>query len=113
MVADRADGYARFLPHFAAQRLTQQRAIKEVQARAPGFASSTVKLTNALQVQDGHELILAAMGSQGLGWEGAGFAPEEIEATRTWLRDKSLTIAGGTKDIQLNIIAKRVLGLPD
>ena len=96
-----------------AQRLTQQRAIEEVQARAPGFASSTVKLTNALQVQDSHELILAAMGSQGLGWEGAGFAPEEIEATRTWLRDKSLTIAGGTKDIQLNIIAKRVLGLPD
>ena len=96
-----------------AQRLTQRRAIEEVQARAPGFASSTVKLTNALQVQDSHELILAAMGSQGLGWEGAGFAPEEIEATRTWLRDKSLTIAGGTKDIQLNIIAKRVLGLPD
>ena len=96
-----------------AQRLTQQRAIEEVQARAPGFASSTAKLTNALQVQDSHELILAAMGSQGLGWEGAGFAPEEIEATRTWLRDKSLTIAGGTKDIQLNIIAKRVLELPD
>ena len=96
-----------------AQRLTQKRAIEEVQAHAPGFASSTVKLTNALQVQDSHELILAAMGSQGLGWEGDAFAPEEVQATRTWLRDKSLTIAGGTKDIQLNIIAKRVLGLPD
>ena len=96
-----------------AQRLTQKRAIEEVQARAPGFASSTVKLTNALQVQDSHELILTAMGSQGLGWEGDAFSPEEVSATRTWLRDKSLTIAGGTKDIQLNIIAKRVLGLPD
>ena len=96
-----------------AQRLTQKRAIEEVQARAPGFASSTVKLTNALQVQDSHELILAAMGSQGLGWEGNAFSQDEIDATRTWLRDKSLTIAGGTKDIQLNIIAKRVLGLPD
>ena len=96
-----------------AQRLTQKRAIEEVQARAPGFASSTVKLTNALQVQDSHELILAAMGSQGLGWEGDAFSQDETDATRTWLRDKSLTIAGGTKDIQLNIIAKRVLGLPD
>ena len=96
-----------------AQRLTQKRVIEEVQARAPGFASSAVKLTNALQVQDSHELILAAMGSQGVGWEGAAFRPDEIEATRTWLRDKSLTIAGGTKDIQRNIIAKRVLGLPD
>ena len=96
-----------------AQRLTQRRVIEEVQARAPGFASSAVKLSNALQVQDSHELILAAMGTQGLGWEGAAFSPEEAEATRTWLRDKSLTIAGGTKEIQLNIIAKRVLGLPD
>jgi alkylation response protein AidB-like acyl-CoA dehydrogenase len=30
-----------------------------------------------------------------------------------WLYQKSLTIAGGTKEVQLNIIAKRVLGLPD
>ena len=96
-----------------AQRLTQQRVIEEMQARAPGFASSAVKLTGALNAQDGHELILSAMGTQGVGWEGEAFAPEEIEATREWLRQKALTIAGGTKEIQLNIIAKRVLGLPD
>ena len=35
------------------------------------------------------------------------------EAQRNWLRQKALTIAGGTQEIQLNIIAKRVLGLPD
>ena len=96
-----------------AQRLTQQRVIEEMQARAPGFASSAVKLTGALNAQDGHELILSAMGTQGVGWEGEAFAPEEVEATREWLRQKALTIAGGTKEIQLNIIAKRVLGLPD
>jgi alkylation response protein AidB-like acyl-CoA dehydrogenase len=33
--------------------------------------------------------------------------------TRTWLHQKSLTIAGGTAEVQRNIIAKRVLGLPD
>ncbi len=96
-----------------AQRLTQRRAIEESQARAPGFASSTVKLTNALQQQDSNELAIAAMGVQGLGWRGEGFAPEEVAATKEWLLQKSLTIAGGTKEIQLNIIAKRVLGLPD
>ncbi|MYF50870.1 MAG: acyl-CoA dehydrogenase, partial [Gammaproteobacteria bacterium] len=78
-----------------------------------GFASSAVKLTGALNAQDGNELVLSAMGLQGVGWEGEGFAAEELEATREWLRQKALTIAGGTKEIQLNIIAKRVLGLPD
>ena len=96
-----------------AQRLTQKRVIEELSARAPGFASSAVKLTGALHAQDGDELLLAAMGMRGIGWEGGGFEDEEIEATRSWLRQKSLTIAGGTQEVQLNIIAKRVLGLPD
>ena len=96
-----------------AQRLTQQRVIEETKARAPGFASSAVKLTGALNAQESDELILSAMGTQGIGWEGQDFAAEEVEATREWLRQKALTIAGGTKEIQLNIIAKRVLGLPD
>lgn len=96
-----------------AQRLTQKRVIEELQARAPGFASSAVKLTGALHTQEGDELLLAAMGTQGVGWEGDGFERADTDATRTWLRQKALTIAGGTKEVQLNIIAKRVLGLPD
>jgi alkylation response protein AidB-like acyl-CoA dehydrogenase len=95
-----------------AQRLTQQRAIEEAKARAPGFTSSAVKLTGALHAQSGDELLLRAMGIRGLG-VGDGFEAEELAATRDWLRNKALTIAGGTKEIQLNIIAKRVLGLPD
>ncbi len=51
--------------------------------------------------------------TRGIGWEGDAFAAEETEATREWLRQKALTIAGGTQEIQLNIIVKRVLGLPD
>ena len=97
----------------AAQRLTQKRVLEEMQARAPGFASSAVKLTGALHAQEGHELLLAAMGTRGIGWQGEPFEDAEVERTREWLRQKSLTIAGGTKEIQLNIIAKRVLGLPD
>ena len=96
-----------------AQRLTQSRVIEETRARAPGFASSAVKLTGALNAQAGHELLIEAMGSRGLGVSGEGFEASEVEATRNWLRQKALTIAGGTKEIQLNIIAKRVLGLPD
>ncbi|MCZ6712232.1 MAG: acyl-CoA dehydrogenase family protein, partial [Gammaproteobacteria bacterium] len=82
-----------------AQRLTQKRVIEELEARAPGYASSAVKLTGAMHIQDGDELLLAAMGSQGIGWQGAGFDRDETDATRTWLRQKSLTIAGGTKEV--------------
>jgi len=96
-----------------AQRITQRRAIEELQSRAPGFTSSAVKLTNALNIQDGDELMVAAMGSQGLRWEDGVADVKELATLKRWLYQKSLTIAGGTKEVQLNIIAKRVLGLPD
>jgi alkylation response protein AidB-like acyl-CoA dehydrogenase len=96
-----------------AYRLTQRRVIEETRARAPGFASSVVKLSGALLTKERSELAVAALGFRGVGWAGSGFERDEIAATRTWLRDKAATIAGGTAEVQLNIIAKRVLGLPD
>jgi len=106
----------RLIGHEQAQRayrLTQRRTLEELNARAPGFASSAVKLSGALLAKERDELLLSALAFSGLGWEGAGFGAGELAATRTWLRQKSLTIAGGTAEVQLNIIAKRVLGLPD
>lgn len=94
-----------------AQRLTQARVIEELKARAPGFGSSAVKLSNALLTQRGDELLLDAMGTRGLSLEDG--SSEETEQAKGWLYRKSLTIAGGTQEVQLNIIAKRVLGLPD
>jgi acyl-CoA dehydrogenase len=98
---------------YNAQRLTQKRVIEETQASAPGFASSAIKLSNALITQEADEILIQAMGTQGVGWAAEGYSEQEIDTTRDWLRQKSLTIAGGTKEVQLNIIAKRVLGLPD
>lgn len=95
-----------------AQKLTQKRAIDELQSRAPGFTSSAVKLSNALNIQDGDELVVSVLGSSGLRWDEDADA-EELALIKKWLYQKSLTIAGGTKEVQLNIIAKRVLGLPD
>lgn len=95
-----------------AQQLTQKRAVEELQSRAPGFTSSAVKLSNALNIQDGDELVVHAMGAQGLRWDESA-EKNELDLIKKWLYQKSLTIAGGTKEVQLNIIAKRVLGLPD
>ena len=63
--------------------------------------------------KDRYEALLAAEGVQGLGWEGEGFTEDELRITREWLRSKANSIEGGTSEVQLNIIAKRVLALPD
>ena len=57
--------------------------------------------------------MVAIAGPQGLGWEGPGFSDDELALTRDWLRSRGNTIEGGTSEVQLNIIAKNVLGLPD
>jgi alkylation response protein AidB-like acyl-CoA dehydrogenase len=93
--------------------MTQRRAMEEAKARAPGFTSSAVKLTGTLLKQERDELHLSALGFNGLYWESDDVSKAALKQTRTWLHQKSLTIAGGTAEVQRNIIAKRVLGLPD
>ncbi len=114
-IADDAvrERFTRFEMNTAAQRLTQKRAVEESKARAPGFTSSAVKLTNALNVKEGDELIVEAMGTSGLRWDPETAVADELSKTKTWLHRKHMTIAGGTQEVQMNIIAKRVLGLPD
>ena len=58
-----------------------------------------------------NELNLAVLGESALGWEGEAYS--EGRVSRDWLRSKGNSIEGGTSEVQLNIIAKRVLGLPD
>ena len=57
-----------------------------------------------------HELLMAAGGSTALEWDSAetrgGAAP------RNWLRTKANSIEGGTSEVMLNVIAKRILDLP-
>jgi alkylation response protein AidB-like acyl-CoA dehydrogenase len=57
--------------------------------------------------------MLSVTGTRGLGWGAEGFSDAELDITRGWLRSKGNSIEGGTSEVQLNIIAKRVLELPD
>jgi acyl-CoA dehydrogenase len=94
--------------------LTTQRAADSVKAgHKPGPESSIFKIYGTELNQRRHELMLALRGPQCLGWEGPGFDERELVQTRDWLRSRGNTIEGGTSEIQLNIIAKHVLGLPD
>ena len=79
----------------------------------PGPEASIFKLYGTELNQRRRELMMSIAGPQGLGWEGTGFSDEELQLTRDWLRSRGNTIEGGTSEIQLNIIAKNVLGLPD
>jgi alkylation response protein AidB-like acyl-CoA dehydrogenase len=94
--------------------LTTRRSLEESRTGlAPGATSSMFKYYGTEQNKRRYELLLAAMGTQAVGWEGAGFASQEIGITRAWLRSKANSIEGGTSEVQLNIIAKRVLDLPE
>ena len=99
---------------FLCNRLTLERTRQASAAgRGPGPASSMFKLYGTELNQRRKELRVELAGYQGLGWDGPGFDPDDLQATRDWLRSRASTIEGGTSEIQLNIIAKRVLGLPD
>jgi alkylation response protein AidB-like acyl-CoA dehydrogenase len=80
---------------------------------APGPETSIFKYYGTELNKRRRELMVSILGPQALGWEGAGFDAEELDITREWLRSRGNSIEGGTSEIQLNIIAKRVLGLPD
>ena len=94
--------------------LTVRRNGEELRSgRAPTFLSSMFKLYGTEQNKARYELMLEIMGSQMLGWEGDAFNRRELSSTREWLRSRANSIEGGTSEVQLNIIAKRILGLPD
>jgi len=91
-----------------------QRSMEESEVgQGSGAASSFFKYYGTELNKRRYELLLEIMGTQGLGWDGDQFSEEERVITRSWLRSKANSIEGGTSEIQLNIIAKRVLGLPD
>lgn len=102
---------ARFDVDGAAFMLTLERARDEAKAgQSLGATSSLLKYYGTELNKRRHELILAIEGMQGLGWSGEAFNNGSV--SRSWLRTKANSIEGGTSEIQLNIIAKHMLGLP-
>jgi alkylation response protein AidB-like acyl-CoA dehydrogenase len=114
---DDADLRSRITSHLMdtkAHTLTLQRIADEARGNVPVTAVASILKNSATTVaQTRSELTLELMGFQGLGWEGHGFSADELASVRLWLSGKAMSIYGGSFEIQNNIIAKNILGLPE
>lgn len=72
-----------------------------------GDVSAMLKYAGTELNKRRHELLMSAGGSEALEWDGkhAGLAAD-------WLRTKANSIEGGTSEVMLSIISRRILGLP-
>ncbi|MFO1330965.1 MAG: acyl-CoA dehydrogenase family protein [Rubrivivax sp.] len=96
----------------AAFRALMQRFGELARAQqAHGAFSSALKYYGAELNKRRQELVMAALGSDALEWEGA--RSNDGAAARAWLRSKANSIEGGTSEVQLNVVAKRILELPE
>ena len=94
----------------AAFALTAERVLDEAKAgQGVGAASAMLKYYGTELNKRRQELMVALHGSDGLLWEGE--ASREGAIARTWLRSKGNSIEGGTSEVQLNVIARNILGL--
>jgi acyl-CoA dehydrogenase len=94
--------------------LTMRRAAEEARAGQVGrqIASMSKYYWSELGKRE-QDIAMQVLGSRALGWSGEGFQDAEIARTRRWLITRADSIWGGTSEIQRNIIAKRVLLIPE
>lgn len=91
-------------------QLTLERVIHEAKAgQGTGAASSLLKYYGTELNKVRNELLMSVGGGDALVWE----APKGMSQSQQWLRSKGNSIEGGTSEVQLNIISKRILGLPE
>jgi alkylation response protein AidB-like acyl-CoA dehydrogenase len=89
--------------------LTLERVVDEAKAgQGTGAASSLIKLYGTELNKERNELLMSIGGNEALAWE----SKSGETTAQHWLRSKGNSIEGGTSEIQLNIIAKRILGMP-
>jgi alkylation response protein AidB-like acyl-CoA dehydrogenase len=97
-----------------AHTLTVARIRAEAQGQVKVSAAASILKNSATTVaQTKAELKMEIMGAQGVGWEGDAFEADELASVREWLFGKAASIYGGSYEVQYNIIAKNILGLPE
>jgi alkylation response protein AidB-like acyl-CoA dehydrogenase len=72
-----------------------------------GNASAMLKYMGTELNKQRHELLMSAGGSDAAEWDGPLGS-----LTADWLRTKANSIEGGTSEVMLSIVSRRILGLP-
>jgi alkylation response protein AidB-like acyl-CoA dehydrogenase len=96
-------------------QMTNYRALASAQlGRAPGPESSILKIRGTEIQQEALELAMDIMGHDSLTWFNPPGVVPEIEAfiPQRFNYMRAATIYGGSNEIQRNVIAKYILGLP-
>jgi alkylation response protein AidB-like acyl-CoA dehydrogenase len=95
-------------------RYTRYRMLTALmQGKAPGPESSIFKLYQSELVQRICDLALEAMGPDSMRWYDKTMAPDAYEFPMATNIHRAMSIYSGSNEVQRNIIAKQVLGLPD
>jgi alkylation response protein AidB-like acyl-CoA dehydrogenase len=84
----------------------------QLHGRINPHMSAAMKLFTTELGQRFSETGVDLLGAYGTLWEGSPRTPDRGRWAYQFLYDRSLTIAGGTSEVQRNIVAQRVLGLP-
>ena len=87
-----------------AMAMTLDRYKDQAETAEIGDASAMLKYAGTELNKRRYELVMKAKGADALAWEDG-----EAEG---WLRTKANSIEGGTSEVMLSIISRRVLGLP-
>ena len=94
-----------------ALEITELRTLAQTAAgQAPGAPSSILKLQGTLVLQRLTELFVECAGLQGLAYDEAHPTPWR-EETAAYLLGRAASIAGGSNEVQRDIIARHVLAL--
>ena len=98
-------------------RMSQRRAVEESEGGTPGAVTSIFKVYGSELQQAYYDMLLRLRGTQGFPDTMSGdndmVSGKALNETKQWLYYRAASIYSGSNEVQRNIIAKRVLGLPD
>ena len=103
----------RYVEAQVARMLSYRVVYLQTIGQVPNAEASMAKLFQTELSQRVYRTAMRAIGLYGLVWDkGSAYAPQRAQYSRSYVQSLGATIAGGTSEIQRNIIAQRGLGMP-